>query len=351
MNHLKPKEKKKLSKPIKVVLIILLILFILATIACGLFEYSFSKMNVMTAQEETAATSSETNKPKPVKKSEEDKLRESLSKEAELEYSTKDITNILLVGVDNDNIGGIDKRGDADGLILLSINNKTKKIAITSILREVYLDVEPEGNEATLVYHYYGLDTLIKGLEDTLNIKIDNYMLFNYLDIIDIIDKLGGVDIDIYNGEVNMLNQKIGQMNFQLLNYDSDADYLPENAEGKILLNGKQTAAYMRIRLSDQSNNDFGRTQRIRNVIMAMKDKALSMSLTDMYSFANETLPNITTDLSRGRVLSLLVKAADYRSYAIVTGRIPVDGSYESKNYAQYIDLDTNRQYLLDQIS
>ena len=351
-------NKKKVPTIAKILLILLAVIVILAAVAFGFFEYSFSKLNTVSASSDSRTSSSsdmpEAHAPSAenAEKSEDELLLESFSSGADSLYSSKDITNILLIGVDNDNIGGIDARGDADGLILVSINNKSKKIAVTSILREVYIEpAEGQGNEATLVYHYYGLEKLIVGIEKALNVKIDNYMLFNYLDIIDIVDSLGGVDIELYNGEIQMLNQKVDSINFQLLNNEYENAELPEDTEGLTHLNGIQTAGYMRIRLSDQTNNDFGRTQRIRNVIMAMKNKALALSLLELYSFVNATLPNITTDLTQGQTLSLMSKAISYKSYDIVSGRIPVDDSYETIDSAQHIDYEVNREYFMELIS
>ena len=336
----------------KAIIIILIILLLLAAVGYGLFAYSFSRMNRGEADEslnsplassDLQADDSTALNLLPAPSPTASGLSTNNNQQQTGASAT---TNILLIGTDNDNLGGIDKRGNADGLILITINNKTKKIAVTSILREVYIEAEAgKGNEATLVYHYYGLDSLIKGIEDLLQITIDNYMIFNYLDIIDIVDAAGGVDIELYNGEIKMLNDKVSSINYQLLGNSYENATLPDDTDGMTHLNGIQAAGYMRIRLSDQTNNDFGRTQRIRNVIFALKNSVLSMPVTKMYSFGNTALEKVTTDLSQKDVMALMLDAVNYKSYDILSARIPVDGTYVEKNSAQHIDLELNRNY------
>ena len=125
-------NKKKVPTIAKILLILLAVIVILAAVAFGFFEYSFSKLNTVSASSDSRTSSSsdmpEAHAPSAenAEKSEDELLLESFSSGADSLYSSKDITNILLIGVDNDNIGGIDARGDADGLILVSINNKSK---------------------------------------------------------------------------------------------------------------------------------------------------------------------------------------------------------------------------------
>ena len=83
-----------------------------------------------------------------------------------------DVTNILIVGQDNDNIGGIEKNGNADAEIILSLNNKTGKVFLTSIARDTVLstDTVGGGTKATLIYHYDG----IEALENAIELRIEN---------------------------------------------------------------------------------------------------------------------------------------------------------------------------------
>ena len=96
------------------------------------------------------------------------------------------------------------------------------------------------------------------------------HLIFNYLSVIDIIDSLGGVDLELYDAEISTTNAKIQEMNQALLGLPAN-DGIIEQKAGMMHLTGKQAAGFMRIRISDQSNNDFGCTERNRNVLLALK--------------------------------------------------------------------------------
>ena len=52
------------------------------------------------------------------------------------------VWNIFLVGADNNNTGGMNKLGNADGEIIVSINKSHRKIVMTSILRDTFLKLD-----------------------------------------------------------------------------------------------------------------------------------------------------------------------------------------------------------------
>ena len=124
--------------------------------------------------------------------------RKAIEEKAQGQYSLKDITNVLLLGVDNDNVGGLDKLGNADGIMLISINNHTKQVTLTSFMRDTKIRQPNEyEKKMTQIYHAGGAELLIEAIEQNFGIHIDNYLLVNYLDVIDIVDALGGFDIEL----------------------------------------------------------------------------------------------------------------------------------------------------------
>lgn len=274
-------------------------------------------------------------------------LQRNLESGSDWDYNAADVTNILLIGVDNDYAPGMDDRGNADGLIIVSINKTTKQVVLSSLMRDIYVSVPDKYNtKITLAYHYEGTQTLIDTIEANFGIPIDNYVLVNYLNVIDIVDAVGGLTMDVDSDELYWMESKISNLN-QLLGLPGDANLIDPSQAGTLLLNGVQTAAYMRIRYA--GDGDFDRTERAREVLLGLKDKAADMSVTELLSFANMVLPMITTDISQVRALSLIMSAPTYLGYEMVSNRIPIDDSWyfaDINGSVVVVDFSVNREFL-----
>ncbi len=280
-------------------------------------------------------------------------LEKSLAAAADWDFADQRVKNILLIGVDNDYAGGMDQLGNADGLIIVSINEDTKRVALNSIMRDSYVSVPGRYNtKITLTYHFGGVDLLREVMEANFGVPIDNYMLVNYPDLIQIVDAMGGVEMDVTADELYWMQPKIENLN-EILGRMPEQDVLSPTQAGTLLLNGVQTAAYLRIRYA--GNGDFDRTTRARNVLLALKDKAAAMSLTELNEMANVVLPCVKTDLSEGEVLSLLLSAPSYLQYEMESNRIPIDGTWGFADAAEAgavvtVDYKANRDFLYNSI-
>ena len=310
------KKAKKLSKAILVIVIILMLLAAAGLIA---FRYFTSKLNFENV--ETADMSS---------------------------FASKGVTNILLIGVDNDNLEGMDALGNADGLIIASVNTKANKIVLTSLMRDIRANIPGGGrNKLTLVYHEGGTQKLIETVEQNFNIDIDCYVLVNYLSIIKIVDSVGGITLELTNDEIFYMGEKIQGL-CKLVGADYSANAISRTEAGEITLNGIQTAAYLRIRYA--GNADFERTERARRVILALKDKALDMGVSGLSELTDVILPCITTDMPQSLMLSMLFNSPKLLNSEIISERIPIDGTFYLNNEygGAYVDIDfeKNSEYL-----
>lgn len=265
------------------------------------------------------------------------------------DYDVSDVTNILLIGVDNDNLEGLEDRGNADGLMILSVNKSTKQVVLSSLMRDVKVSVPGAGykTKLTLVYHYEGLGTLIDTIEQNFGIPIDNYVMVNYLSVVDVVDAMGGIELEVSSDELYWMKPKIINLN-ELLGQDADANLIDPSQAGTLTLNGIQTAAFLRIRYA--GDGDFDRTGRARTVLMALANKAKELNVVEIFSLADRVLPQITTDLSQSGALSLLLNMPKYLGYDMVSNRIPIDDSwyFENSNNGSFviIDLPVNREFL-----
>ena len=273
--------------------------------------------------------------------------------EESTQTSLQDVINILLLGVDNNNANTMDELGNSDGIILVSLNPKTKEIIFTSFLRDTRVRVNDSYNDKlTMVYHTGGTELLKKTFEDNFGIPVDYYAMFNYLDVIDIVDSVGGVEIELSQSELYNMEDKI--INLTGLTNTDYADNTLANAQpGKINLSGLQAAAYMRIRPAE-GNYDFGRTERARKVISEVIGKLYSLSIPDMLHFAQVMFEKTKTDIPAELMLKLSMDAENIRGYKRVMDRIPIDGAYESINDGSgaYIvpDFEINNRHLRESI-
>lgn len=343
------------KKVIRIVIVVAVILLILAGAAYFTLNHYTSKLNYQTAAGNDGATYTPENTVGLDAGSTEEldsidaQLRDNLASGADWDFDNKNVTNILLVGVDNDY--SMEARGNADGLIILSINKETKQIVLTSLMRDLYVSVPDKYNtKLTLVYHYEGLECLMDTIEANFGVPIDNYALVNYLNLIEIVDSMGGITLDVSGAEIYGMQEKIENLTM-LTGAELSDNMLSQSQAGEICMNGIQTVAYLRIR--NTGDNDFGRTERARNVIIQMKNQATNMSLKDLNKFANVVLPCVTTDLTKGEILSLLLNVPDFLKYDFVSSRIPLDDTfYFADFYGSVVvpDYFLNKEYLYNTI-
>ena len=249
---------------------------------------------------------------------------------------TEETCRILLIGVDSkvDDI-----RGRSDTMILFDINPNTKKIIMTSLLRDIYVDIPGRGSDRiNAAYAYGGAKLLTQTIAKSFGIQVDKYVIVNFGMVCDIVDALGGVEVDVTEEELKLINQNLSGLNV-LMNKPRDADHLPESSIGKVLLNGNQAIAYARIR---QIDSDFARTGRQREIITASIEKLKQTDIFEINTMLNEILPQVTTNLTEKDILSLLAMAIKRKDYSIESMAIPVSGTWE------YVTIDKKAVIKID---
>lgn len=229
-----------------------------------------------------------------------------------LEISER-IFRVILIGVDSreNNV-----KGRSDTMILFDINPDTKKIVMTSFLRDIYVSIPGYGeNRLNAAYAFGGAKLLTKTIYGSFGIEVDKYVTINFDIVRDVVDALGGVEVKLTQEEVDYLNSSM-----------SSKDRLPTNKGGKVTLNGNQALTYARIRKLD---SDFGRTNRQRNVVTACIEKVKKMRISQINDMLEEFLPRVTTNLTEKDVLTLLLMAVKRKDYSIESMAIPVTGTWQ----------------------
>lgn len=325
-------SKKK--KILKILLCFLLVLIILLLFATAYFLNNYSKMNY---KERTYATLNEAEREKialelkdgvketspedKIKAAEAKILKNLQSKQTQLAYDNN-VFNILLIGTDNRS-GVSGARSDSN--ILLSINKKTQEITMTSFMRDSYVYIPECGNNRlNAAYAFGGENLLIETIEENFKIKIDRYVQVDFFAFIDVVDAIDGVDIEVSDDEMHLINKYTKEIN-EIEGMAEDDGLISHF--GRVHLNGKNALSYARIR--DVGNSDFDRTTRQRDVLDAVFKKIKNLSIVNLNSLMNNILPKLTTDLTQGECISLLLGVPEYKNYKINSNRVPYEDCYE----------------------
>ena len=231
----------------------------------------------------------------------------------------EDVINILLVGEEAILDGG--HRGRTDSIMIATINVKQKTLKLTSIMRDLYLQIPGySDNKINAAFNIGGMDLLVQALNQNFSMKLDGYVKVDFDSFEKVIDALGGVEITLSAKEAQYLNTT---------NYISNPAYRNVR-EGKQILNGNQALGYSRIRYvanGDQAN-DFGRTQRQRTVLTALFEKYKEKNAVELLALLPDILSLVTTDLSKTTILEYMYLAVTLHPDKLETMRIPVDEAY-----------------------
>ena len=206
-------------------------------------------------------------------------------------YSSKNVINVLLIGLDS--ADALENGGRSDTLILLSLNKKTKKINMTSFFRDTWTYINVRGRDTygkiNSSYFYGGPETLIETIQNDFKIKIDYYVAVDFSSFTDIINALGGLTIEVEDYEAEYIRRTSVHKDFQ--------------SGPAVKLDGWEALVYARIRKSD-SDSDVSRTRRQRKVIMALMESAKGAGVTQLNSALDMLFKYVKTDLTRMEILS-----------------------------------------------
>jgi len=262
-----------------------------------------------------------------------------------VKVSSKDVTNILLLGTDSRQKGN--KRSRTDTMIILSIDKKNKKVTMTSVLRDTFVKIPGVGNNRlNAAFVFGGPKLLFKTFDQNFGIHLDKYVQIDFYNFVRLVDAVGGVDLKLTRDEINLMNKTYIPYINKNTNKKNTSNRITPNKSGVYHLNGVQTLAYSRIRYI---GTDFARTERQRKVIAQIIKKTKKLSVSEINDLADIVLPMISTNLSQGEVMSLLLNAKEYLNYKIVNGRMPINGSYKYMKVRGAsvlgVNFDKNKKY------
>jgi LCP family protein required for cell wall assembly len=232
-----------------------------------------------------------------------------------------DVKNILLIGQDRREG---EERQRSDSMILCSINTKTKKIVLTSFMRDLYVQIPGySNNRINSVYMFGGMKLLDKVIENNFGIKIDGNVEVDFDGFINALTVVGNLDVALTAEEAWYLNGG----NWSDQGTDSTGWNLQEGVNA---LTPDQALAYTRIRYI--GNGDWERTERQRRIVTAAFDKMMNTgNVATMLKLAREVMPYFTTDMTSADILSYIKTIAVNRITHISGERIPAEGYYKAE--------------------
>lgn len=359
----KAKRKSKTGRALVAVLLIILLLA--AALLCAvyaLFSHYYGLMNYTDVSAETIADDNELEQyleqlkdESPADAKVKGEMRESIIALRDEKEEIDGIVNILLIGMDDSGESGgtgtYAGSKNTDSMILCTINPKTKKIILTSLMRDTLAEVvRPNGeyvpSRLNTAYRFGGYAGLFETIERNFAIECDRFVGVNFASFMDIVSIVGGVDIYVTQEEAVEMNNVLEGIN-ELYGEDINADKLEDTSAGMKHLNGKQALSYARIRYL--AGSDFGRTERQRKLIIAAVSKLSTLSVGKLDSLLTALLSEVSTNLTQGECAELAANAPAYLSYEIVSLRIPADGTYEgiTLNHSSMLKVDIIENYRL----
>ena len=241
------------------------------------------------------------------------------------------LINLLLIGQDRRE----EERARADSILLCSFCPETKAITVTSFLRDLYVDIPGyESNRLNAAYAIGGMDLLRRTMEENFSLYIDGCLEADFTQFPQIIDSLGGVTIELRQDEAELINKTVpGGL-----------------TEGPHLLSGSQALVYSRIRNLDD-DGDFSRTGRQRKLVTSVLDRYRTADLLTIVTTVADTLPMISTDLSKRQILKLTAKLFPMLKEPVITSqRVPADGTYGYDTIRKMSVLTVNMDEIRDQL-
>lgn len=246
---------------------------------------------------------------------------------------TQDTFNILLFGLDVRDKSSFDRQL-SDVMILMTVEPSKQSIKMVSFMRDCLVKIpgHPD-NRLNTPFRFGGAELAIRTFQNNFGIDVDWYAVINFWSMAEMIDALGGIELDLSSGEVEQLNISLKEINAEV-----DAKERAHNitSAGLNKLNGKQAVAFMRIR--HLAGSDFKRTERQRIVLKSLFAAVKKMTPDQMIALVDLMPSYVRTNIPLGEMTKMAKAVYSLRGSEINELRIPVEKGYS--NYDSMLKLD-----------
>ena len=256
-------------------------------------------------------------------------LREwSENTEKDVLMKSKNVVNFLLIGCD-------EQQKLADVIMIVSLNRKTKQIFLTSVMRDSYTYIPIKNSDTygkiNSAYIYGGAQLVKSTIERDFKIDIDYYVSVNYDMFMDIVNTLGGIELEVQEYEARAV--ETDQQFIDLARAWNLDDTCPYGEQ--VTLNGLQALTFCRIRYCDV-DADVSRTRRQRQFIAALIEKTKSVKIDQIDEILDQFSKYMRTDCPKSELASMASQAIlnKWYNYEIISNSLPQEE--ERMDYSGY---------------
>lgn len=214
--------------------------------------------------------------------------------------------NVALFGVDSrDN--ELEEGTRSDTIMVASLNRETLEVKIASVYRDTLLEQRGGAlDKANAAYSYGGPEDAVAMLNKNLDLDIEHYVTVNFNSLIDVVDAVGGIEIDIQQEEIPYVCGYVMEL-MKVTGKVSAGVTEP----GPQVLNGMQATAYARIRHT--TGDDYRRTERQRDVLTKIVEKLQGVSVAQLNEIIDKVFPEVSTNFTLAEILDYAIDAFDYK--------------------------------------
>jgi polyisoprenyl-teichoic acid--peptidoglycan teichoic acid transferase len=231
-------------------------------------------------------------------------------------------------GVDNIMLAGVDARKKetatrTDSIMMATIDRTNKQMKLTSFMRDMAVSIPGYDKKYKIntAFFFGGPELLMKTLNQNFNTEVQYYVTIDFKAFQALVDKFGGVDVEVKPNEVDEMNKYIKEENW------GNPDFIKK--PGFQHLSGQQALSYSRIR--HVGNGDYERTERQRKVLSLLLQKVKSRNILALPDLINTVLPYIKTNVPSSKLLAIGISALKYAGSPMGTLRIPADKTYSDE--------------------
>ena len=240
--------------------------------------------------------------------------------------------NVLLLGTDERTLS---EPARTDTMIIASINTKTGEVKLTSLLRDSAVRLDNIGKyngtyRLNAANYFGGPQLAMKTINECLDMNIQYYVSVNFYGFTRIAEALGGIDVDLTEGEMNEINKKQAYQYVMAERAGIDESYIANDAYletygANTHLNGRQTLAYARVRYVD---NDITRAERQRTVIIKLTQKLRGRSAAEILALLTSLSGNVTTNMDLNTIGELAMTVLSSGIPKMESLLLPRNGTY-----------------------
>lgn len=256
------------------------------------------------------------------------------------------ITNIALFGLDTREG---ETQSHSDCMMIVSVDNTRGKIKLISLMRDSLVNIDGYGeNKLNAAYFLGGPSLAIRTINENFGTDITEYIAVNFEQLVEIIDALGGVEINVQTTE------ELLELNRVIRDYgiEQGTEFAEVEQTGLQTLDGVQALCYGRIRKGG-TGDDWARVERQSVVLEAMFTKVQQMSASELIGLMQKLVPYVTTSLSPTEIAPLIVGSVQNGVPTLEHTRVPLDGEWNYYGYSsEYIlyDLDVAADHIHEYI-